>query len=150
MPWPAWKLTARSFQLAGPTLDGSNADISQFRGKVVVVYYWASWNQQCLGDFAKIKLLLSTYGAKGVELVCVNLDSAATEAQEFLRRSPTPGVHLHQPGGLESPLATQYGIVVLPNMFLVDREGKVVSRTVQNRHARRRAEEADEVTAESG
>jgi hypothetical protein len=40
-------------------------------------------------------------------------------------------VQLYQPGGLESPLARQYGIMVLPNLFLVGKDGKVVSRTVQ-------------------
>jgi len=121
-------------ELTGPMLtSGAAFDIARLRDKIVIVYYWASWNQQSLGDFAKLKLLLDTY--KGVELVCVNLDNTAEEASTFLRRSPAPGVHLFQgngaASGLESPLATQYGIMVLPNLFLVGRDGKVVNRTVQ-------------------
>ena len=38
---------------------------------------------------------------------------------------------LFVPGGLESPLATQYGVMVLPNLFLVGKDGKVISRSVQ-------------------
>lgn len=106
-------------------------DVAKLTGKTVVVYYWASWNQQCLGDFAKLKLLLGAYAAKGLELVCVNLDTTADEALAFLKKSPAPGTHLHQPGGLDSPLATRYGVVVLPNLFLVGPDGKVASRTVQ-------------------
>lgn len=125
------ELEGKPLELAGPTLQGSPFTIAGVRGKVVVVYYWASWNQQCLGDFAKLKLLLNTYGSKGLELVCVNLDNTAEEAAGFLQRAPAPGVHLFQPGGLESPLATHYGVMVLPNLFLTDKDGKVVSRTVQ-------------------
>jgi thiol-disulfide isomerase/thioredoxin len=120
----------KPLELAGPTLAGGTWDVSQARGKVVVVYYWASWNNQCVGDFAKLKQLLDANGGK-LEVVTVNLDTHADEANEFLKRSPAPGTHLHQDGGLDSPPAVQYGIMGLPSMFLVGKDGKVVSRSVQ-------------------
>ncbi|MCS6852938.1 MAG: thioredoxin-like domain-containing protein [Gemmataceae bacterium] len=125
-------IEGKPLELASPVLGSGTAfDIGQLKGKVVVVYYWASWNQQCVGDFAKLKLLLNTYGSKGLEVVCVNLDGSAAEALSFLQRSPAPGVQLFKEGGLDSPLARDYGIMVLPNLFLVGRDGKVVSNKVQ-------------------
>jgi thiol-disulfide isomerase/thioredoxin len=125
-------LEGKQLKLSGPVL-GSNQtfDLQQKRGKVVVVYYWASWNGQCVGDFAKLKLLLDSYGDKGLDLVTVNLDSTPEEAQAYLSKAPAPGTHLYQAGGLDSPLAVQYGVMGLPNLFLVNGEGKVLSRTVQ-------------------
>ena len=64
-------------------------------------------------------------------LVCVNLDSSMDEASALLKRTQAPGVHLHTPGGLDSKLATDYGVMVLPNLFLIGKDGNVVSRTVQ-------------------
>lgn len=125
------ELEGKTLELSGPTLQGQHFDITRLRNKVVIVYYWASWNTQCTADFAKLRTLLNTYSSKGVELVCVNLDNAPGDAQAYLSRNPTPGIHLHQPGGLDSPLATQYGVMVLPNIFLVGRDGKVVSRNLQ-------------------
>jgi hypothetical protein len=127
------ELEGKPLELSGTLLDGTAFNIEQLRGKTVVVYYWASWNRdRCIGDFAVLKQLLDTYGPKGLALVTVNLDNTAEEANAFLQRSPVPSsYHLFQPGGLESPLATQYGVMVLPNLFLVDKEGKVISRTVQ-------------------
>jgi thiol-disulfide isomerase/thioredoxin len=126
------ELEGKALKLSAPTLSGSQFDIAHAQGKLVVVYYWASWNHECLGDFAKLKLLLDKYGSQGLELVTVNLDTSAEEANTFLRQSPAPGTHLYQPGGLDnSPLATQYGIMGLPNLFLVGKDGKVLSRTVQ-------------------
>jgi hypothetical protein len=125
------ELEGKTLELSGPTLNGQHFDMNRVRNKVVIVYYWASWNTQAGADFAKLRTLLNTYAPKGVELVCVNLDNAPGDAQAYLSRNPTPGIHLHQPGGLDSPLATQYGVMVLPNLFLVGRDGKVVSRTVQ-------------------
>ncbi len=122
-------LEGKELELSGPTLEGSVYDVSKSRGKVVVVYYWASWNSATTGDFTKLKQLADAN--KGIEVVCVNLDSGAEEASSFLKRTPSPGVTLHQPGGLESSLATDHGIMVLPNVFLVGKDGKVVSRTLQ-------------------
>jgi thiol-disulfide isomerase/thioredoxin len=120
-------------ELAGPVL-GSNAqfDVAKLKGKTVVVYYWASWNGQCAGDFAKLKNLLGTYGPKGLEVVTVNLDNSPGEAASFLAKNALAATHLYQqPGGLDSPLATSYGVMVLPNLFLVNAEGNVASHTVQ-------------------
>lgn len=129
------EIEGKPMELAAPILGtGSPFDIAKLQGKVVIVYYWASWNQQCVGDFAKLKYLLDTHGSKGLELVCVNLDSKAEEAVSFLRKTPAPGVHIHMAttaDSTDSPLATQYGIFVLPNTFLVGKDGKVVSRTTQ-------------------
>jgi hypothetical protein len=125
-------IEGKPLELSGPTLDGGAFNIGQLRGKTVIVYYWASWNKErTVGDFASLKLLQNTYASRGVELVCVNLDNSAREAQAFLQQVPSTSVQLFQPGGLDSPLATQYGVMVLPNLFLVDKEGKVISRTIQ-------------------
>jgi thiol-disulfide isomerase/thioredoxin len=123
----------KPFELAGPVLgSGAPFSVTQMHGKAVVVYYWASWNAQCAADFLKLKSLQQNYGSKDLELVCVSLDNSQADAIGFLKQNPLTGTHLFQaPGGLDSPLAVQYGVMVLPNMFLVGKDGKVVSRTVQ-------------------
>src|SRR5262249_61187362 len=83
------------------------------------------------GDFAKLKLILDTYAKEGLELVCVSLDANKDDALTFLKRASVPGTQLFKDGGMDGPMAAQYGIWVLPNLFLLDKEGKVVSRTVQ-------------------
>jgi hypothetical protein len=124
-------LEGKELTLAGSTVDGESFDISKLKGKAVAVYYWASWNQQSEGDFAKLKKLVADYSARGFAVVGVNLDTTAAEASSACKRLEAPGVQLHQDGGLECTLATDYGVMVLPNVFLVGKDGKVVSRTVQ-------------------
>jgi len=125
------ELEGKAIELTGPTTDNRTFNITSLQGKLVVVYYWASWNQQSIGDFARLKVLMETYAPRGVELVCVNLDNSPPEADHVLSKTPLPGIQLYQAGGLDSALAKQYGIMVLPNMFLVGRDGKVISRSVQ-------------------
>src|SRR5262249_52694844 len=122
----------KEFELAGPLVGGGAFEMGQVRGKVVAVYYWASWNDQAPADLAKLKQVQESYKAKGFELVCVNLDGSPAEAEAAIKRASAPGVHLHQAGGTESKLATDYGIgVLLSRVFLVGKDGKVVSRGVQ-------------------
>lgn len=124
-------LEGKDFELAGKTLGtGTDFDIKSLKGKAVVVYFWASWNQAAVSDFNKIKLTLAAQKSNAT-VVCVNLDNAMADGVKFLQTTPVEGVHLHSAGGLESPLAIKYGITVLPNMFLVGADGKVVSRSVQ-------------------
>jgi hypothetical protein len=61
----------------------------------------------------------------------VNLDTSADEAKAFLAKNAAPPTHLHQPGGLESKLAIQYGITVLPSVFVLDKDGKCVNKSAQ-------------------
>jgi thiol-disulfide isomerase/thioredoxin len=125
-------------ELDGPKLGGGgNYNISQSRGKVVAVYYWASYCESCPDEFVRLKALQSAWGAKGFELVCVNLDDDPANVNRFMTQNPTVGIHLFQqgkgPGSMTSPLATHYGINGLPTMFLVDKQGKVINRTLQVR-----------------
>ena len=121
----------KALEITGTQLDGSAFNITDLRGKVVVVYYWGGWSKErSVGDFATLKLLLETYAGK-LAVVCVNLDNSPDEAKAFLQRVPAPGIQLFQAGGLDSPLATHYGIMFLPHLFLVDKDGRVISRTVQ-------------------
>src|SRR5262249_14986517 len=94
-------LKGNTMELAGPKLDGSgNFDIASFKekNKAVVVHYWASYGKSNGDAFDRLKKLHATYNAKGLEIVCVNLDDQASDASKYLQTTPVPGVHLFQAG----------------------------------------------------
>ena len=70
------------------------------------------------------------YGAKGFALIGVNLDSERTTATGYLDKNPIPWSQLYEEGGLDSRFARELGILTLPTMILVDKRGKVVSRSI--------------------
>lgn len=131
-------LPGRELTLSAPQLqDGKMFDVTQLRGKVVIVHYWASYSNTFADDFVRLKRVMDQVGQKhGVELVCVNLDDKAETARDALKGVTVQCYHLFQPpsnntGGLSSPLAVQYGIHMLPTMFMVGRDGKVTNRALQ-------------------
>jgi glutathione peroxidase-family protein len=96
------------------------------------VYYWASWGRGTAADLKQLGELAKAYQEKGLQVVTVNLDTDPAQAVAAVNAAQTPGTHLHAAGGLEgSPLAAEYGIVMVPHVFLVGKDGKVVNRNAQ-------------------
>ncbi len=121
------------FVLAGQQIGGGgDFEMSKVAGKIVVVYYWASWGRDINAELKALGELVKTYGSKGVELVTINLDDEAAKGVAALNAAQVPGTHLHAAGGLDkSPLATAYGIQMVPHVFLIGKDGKVVNRNAQ-------------------
>lgn len=120
----------KTIPLAGATLDGGRLDIRNYRGKHVLVQYWASWCDTCKPEMAAIKDLLARYGGRGFAVVGVNLDSSASTAKQFLSGNAYPWKHLHAEGGLDGRLAEEMGVMQPPLMILLDEEGRVVNRNL--------------------
>jgi hypothetical protein len=123
----------KPLELVGPRLDNGQAfDAANLRGKVVVVYYFASWSRALAGDVQKLIALEREYGPKDLVLIGVCLDNDARTAAQTVASFQVPGIILHAPGGLDaSPLAANYGIVVVPHVFVVGKDGKIVNRNAQ-------------------
>lgn len=121
------------FELTGTILgSGGQFSTSQIAGKPTIVYYWASWGRDVSGELKQLAELAKTHAAKGLQIVTVNLDDEPGAAVAAINAAQVPGTHLYMPGGLDrSPLAVAYGIQMVPHVFLVDREGKVINRNAQ-------------------
>lgn len=115
------------FELKGKTLDGRSLDLSAYRGKVVLVAFWATWCQPCLEEVPQLQELSQQYRAKGFEIVGVNLDLSIDGLDKFVRDRKMTWPHIREEGGLDSPPAVELGILMPPAMFLLDKQGKVIS-----------------------
>jgi hypothetical protein len=104
-------------------------DIDQLRGKVTVVYFWASTASRCTEDMNAVLDLLDRYHDKGVELLCVGMDKTPAEAREYLRSSRKGEIHVFQRNGLDSLLAQRCGVTSLPALLVVAKDGTVACRS---------------------
>ncbi|WP_439624225.1 redoxin family protein [Gemmata sp.] len=123
----------KPLEIAGTNLaTGQPFNAAALKDKAVVVYYCANWSSTLGDDAKKLRALVKEYGSKGLELVIVNLDTDAKAATQTVAAHELPGTVLHAPGGLDgSPLAAQYGIIVVPHIFVAGKDGKVVNRNAQ-------------------
>ncbi|MCS7304089.1 MAG: redoxin domain-containing protein [Thermoguttaceae bacterium] len=118
-------------ELAGKGLSEAQVDLAQYRGRIVLVHFWASWCEPCKADLPTLKDLLERYGKAGFSIVGVNLDNSPEEAIQFVQEHRLNWPHIHEPGGLESRPATELGILTLPTMFLIGTDGKVIHRDIR-------------------
>lgn len=121
----------KALGLKGKTLDGATIDLSRapYRGKHVVVHYWATWCEPCKEDMAKLEAMQRKYGSK-LAVLGVNLDNSASEAKAFLASKRFSSKHLYDEQGLEGDRANELGVMTLPLMLLVDDSGKVANRNL--------------------
>ena len=122
----------KSIVLKGTNLQGETIDTSQSRGKSVLVVFWASWGGQSvrreLPDLIKLAEKLQ---GKNLEIIGVSLDNEKAELEAFLKDQQMTWPQIFEPGGIDSRLATEYGIISLPTMFLIDAQGKVTNRSLR-------------------
>ncbi|MCA9084798.1 MAG: redoxin domain-containing protein [Planctomycetaceae bacterium] len=123
-------LPGNFMDVMGTTAEGEKFDWAAYRGKVVLVDFWASWCGPCRGEIPNMKAQLEKYGDKGFAIVGINLDNTKEEYQRYVDREKLAWVNLMSPNenerGWDNPMAVHYGISGIPTAILVDREGKVV------------------------
>ena len=107
-------------------------DLRQYQGKFVLIQYWATSCEPCKADHSVIKDLYAKYGGRDFDVVGVNLDYSSDEALAYLKSNRLPWKQLYEPGGFDSRLANEMGVITLPLMLLVDQQGSVVKSSIQS------------------
>lgn len=118
----------KPLEIDGVTFSGEAFDWSQYRGKVVLVDFWATWCRNCNAELANIERCYQDYHERGFEVVGVSLDRDRQKLGQFLATHQLPWVTLFEEGaGWGHPLARHYGITEVPTLMLVDQTGKVIA-----------------------
>jgi peroxiredoxin len=122
------ELKGKPLVLSGPGVDGGAVDLRSYRGKTVLVVFWASEYKVCEEDLPQLRAMYQEYKPRGFEILGVCLDSQKETIKPFMTQHRMTWGQIYQPGGLNAPAAMNFGIVSLPTMFLVNADGIVVSR----------------------
>jgi len=121
-------LLGNEISIKGTTLDGKPFDWEPYREKVVLINFWTSTHNHCRSEIANARKAYELYRDRGFDVVGINLDEDADKMKAYLKKEKMPWTILHtEAAGWKHPMAVEYGIHSVPKMFLVDREGKVVS-----------------------
>ncbi len=124
-------LPGNPIEIEGTLLSGQKINWESYKGKVVLVDFFASFCDPCRAEVPNVLANYHAYHDKGFEVVGVNLDTNPRMCKAYMDQTgfQFPTIIGERPGanGWDLPLARKYGITAIPRVILVDQNGKVVS-----------------------
>jgi cytochrome c biogenesis protein CcmG, thiol:disulfide interchange protein DsbE len=108
--------------LALKDLAGRPHTLADYRGKVVLLNFWATWCEPCREELPSMRALRERLAGRPFEIVTVNYGEAASRARDFLQRERLDLITLLDPG---QETARAWRVRVLPGSFLIDADGRV-------------------------
>jgi thiol-disulfide isomerase/thioredoxin len=120
--WPAAAPPKAAPNIVLQSADGQTVRLATYKGKVVLVDFWASWCPPCKTSFPALDSLYREYQPRGFEVLAVNLDERRRDANRFLDDHPHRLTVLFDPSGA-SPLA--FAVNRMPSSFLIDKAGNI-------------------------
>lgn len=112
---------APEFRLSA--LDGKAVSLSSYRGKVVMVHFWATWCPPCVEELPTLERLYRSYFGKDLEILAVSVDEGGAGAVgQFMQRNKFALPVLLNP---DQSVARSYGTLKFPETYLIDRDGIV-------------------------
>ena len=110
------------------TSDGKHMKLSDLKGKVVYLNFWASWCKQCVGEIVKEGKMKELIKNKPLEFVYVSIDNDTAAANKLIAKYKMEGLFTHSNGEWSAPEVQLYGVQSLPAYFLIDDEGKFAAQ----------------------
>ncbi len=124
-------LVGQPMPIDGQSIDGQAFDWSKYRGKVVLIDFWATWCGPCVAEFPNIRKNYEAYRDRGFEVIGVSIDNDREQLKAFLEEHKVPWTVLFDEALGDKSLATQYGIFAIPAMMLIGTDGKVITTEVR-------------------
>jgi len=121
-------------EIALPTPTGDTLRLSSFKGKVILLDFWASWCAPCRFANKGMAKIYSKFKDKGFEIYSVSLDNQPIDWLNAIRKDKITWKQVISMGGWSTPTALQWGIVALPTSYLIDQEGRLVAMDLEGKN----------------
>ncbi len=135
------QLIGKPLDLQFTALDGSSFDLRTLHGKVVLVDFWASWCPDCIREMPAVRRTYQKYKDKGFAVVGISLDKDAQALSNFVAKKLIPWPQYFDGQGCRNEFATKYGVHAIPERWLIDQRGDLVTTDVSVEHLDQRIEQ---------
>ena len=120
---PAWAAEPALPFSGTDVKSGDTISLENYRGKVVLLDFWASWCPPCLESLPAYERIRQDLGAEVFEVIAINVDENTQDGLQFLEQRPVSYPVLADPTG---EIGKPYNVRTLPRAFLIDQEGNTI------------------------
>jgi thiol-disulfide isomerase/thioredoxin len=113
--------------LAFTAFDGTKIDLKDYRGKIVLIDFWATWCGPCKASFPKLKKIYTKYKDKGLVIIGISFDDIRKDLARYLAKTPLPWPTYFDEKGRNNEIGQKYGVTQIPQLWAIDKQGKVIS-----------------------
>ncbi len=128
---PRLKPGARPFAIKATDLSGKHISLAQYKGKVVLLDFWATWCPPCVAEMPNVIANYKKYHAQGFEIVGVSLDKNKGSLKSYIARKKMPWRQIFDGREFRGAVPRQYGVESIPFGLLIGRDGKIVDVSVR-------------------
>ena len=108
--------------LIAKNLSGRSVDITRFKGKVLLVNFWATWCAPCVNEIPSLLSLQDQFGIKNLQLILINYGETQKKIKDFVEKNSIGGLILFDEGRTAT---ANWNIKGLPTTFIIDRDFKL-------------------------
>ncbi len=124
-----------------PTPNGDTLKLSDLRGKVVLIDFWASWCGPCKAEFPNVKRVYSRFSDKGFEILGVSLDKEENAWKSSIISLGLTWKHVSDLKYWSCAPARLYKVSSIPSTILVDKTGRIIAKNLRGEELERKLEE---------
>ncbi len=115
-------------------INGNRVSLSDYKGKVVLLDFWASWCSPCEREIPNMKEAYEKYRGKGFEIIGVSLDHDQESLNEFLKANDVDWVQIFTGHGWETPIAIHYSVKAIPEPWLIGKDGHLITKEARGEY----------------